>query len=960
MLKKTISLLLASAVLLTHAAALGEEYGSRSLAVADGTSVRETRFEYGGRQREHCIYYVPNENVTPVVVYGEKLTDKSDFAGAAAAAGERGWYTAAGVNGDYYVMSTNVPLGVIVDEGRLISSDAGHYALGFRSDGSAFIDRPQLKTAMTLGGEKYRLGGINKTAEKGDFYLFTDDFGPATSVSGAMRNLILSCPDGLSANCELELTVEDKFDSAGAITIPEGKMVLVLTGDSDEWRQYGYDSVSIGDSFTLTVSADEQWNDCVCAVGSLYKLVTDGAPEEELDKKDAAAAPRTAVGIKEDGTVLFYTVDGRQSGYSKGLSLRETAERLVELGCVEAGAMDGGASTNMQAVIAGDSGLSAINRPSLGREREVTCYILLVAKGPGSGETRVLSPREDGAAVLCGSEMTLTAGAADETGRAVTPGELSWSTDEGEIGEGGLFIAPDRPCVAAVTVTADGVSATERINVIDAPDGIRIADEETGRALSSPELACGETVDLTAVSEWRLEKVYSVDTDYEWTVRGKIGEIDENGRFTASEHTGAGVISAAAGGLRAELEVKVKNSVTTVRDFENAEGLSAVNAEISEEKDVDRVKLGRGSLRADYELSGGEAVIGLGTERPARGRYAMLWIYGDGSGNEIYTDTGVFVTALDRVGWSQSVFPAEDGVSSLVIKGEGGGTLWLDGLLLSDSVIPDNDPPWLSLSLEGNVITGSAYDGTDGAIQPDNMILTVDSVPLPFEYDASDGRLRAYPGESGPVRRIALEAKDRSGNINRVSLYTGGEAAESFGDVTGHWARTDIEYLRLRGVVNGYENAEGAAEFRPDEPVTRAQAAVMLCRWMGIDVSLYGESETGLADADDIPGWAADSAKAACALSVIKGVSGEEGVYFRPDDVLTRAQAVTMLGRCLEAGGMSADLAFGDAVQVPAWAERYFSEFVFKGVINGYEDGTLRPGAEVTRAQLCKLLAQLS
>ncbi|MBP5165640.1 MAG: hypothetical protein ILP09_00095, partial [Oscillospiraceae bacterium] len=197
MLKKMISILLASALLLTHAAALGEEYGSRSLAVADGTSIRETFLEYGGRQREHCIYYIPNENVTPAVIYGDKLTDISDFAGAAAAAGERGWYTAAGVNGDYYVMSTNVPLGIIVDEGRLISSDAGHYAIGFRSDGSAFIGRPQLKTSMTLGGEKYRLGGINKTAEKGDFYLFTGDFGPVTSVQGAMRNLIVSCPDEL-------------------------------------------------------------------------------------------------------------------------------------------------------------------------------------------------------------------------------------------------------------------------------------------------------------------------------------------------------------------------------------------------------------------------------------------------------------------------------------------------------------------------------------------------------------------------------------------------------------------------------------------------------------------------------------------------------------------------------------------------------------------------------------------
>ncbi|MBO4330788.1 MAG: phosphodiester glycosidase family protein [Oscillospiraceae bacterium] len=733
MLKKTLSILLASAVLLTHAAALGEGHSSRSLAIADGTAVYETRFEYGGRKQEHCIYYVPNENVTPAVIYGDKLTDKSDFAGAVAAAEERGWHAVAGVNGDYYVMSTNVPLGLVVDEGRLVSSDAGHYAIGFRSDGSAFIGRPQLKTSMTLGGEKYRLGGVNKSAEKGDFYLFTSDFGPVTSVSGPMRNLILSCPDELKMNCEPELTVEDKFDSAGAIVIPEGKMVLALTADSDEWRQYGYDSVSIGDSFTLSISADAEWDDCVGAVGSLYKLVTDGTVEEGLDNKDASAAPRTAVGITRDGTVLFYTVDGRQSGYSRGLSLRETAERLVQLGCVEAGAMDGGASTNMQAVIAGDSEPGAKNKPSLGREREVSLYILLVAKNEGSGETRILSPRQDGTAMLCGSSLKLSAGAADETGRPTAPGEMIWSADAGEISEDGLFIAPEQPCTAELTVIADGIAASQRIYAVDTPDSMRIVNEKTGRAVNSLTLACGETAELGVISEWCMRELSAADTDYVWTVGGGIGEIDESGRFTASENGGDGAVFAEAGDCFATVFITVKNTVTAVCDFESAEGLSSVNAVISAEKDADRVKLGYGSLRVDYELGAGDAVIDLGRAEPAAGRYAMLWIYGDGSGNRVYTDTGVYVTALDCVGWRQSVFPSEEGVSSLVIKGEGSGTLWLDRLLLSDSVVPDNDPPRLSLSFEDGAVTGSAYDSGDGPVEAELITLTVDSVSVEFE-----------------------------------------------------------------------------------------------------------------------------------------------------------------------------------------------------------------------------------
>jgi exopolysaccharide biosynthesis protein len=68
--------------------------------------------------------------------------------------------------------------------------------------------------------------------------------------------------------------------------------------------------------------------------------------------------PRTAVGIKEDGKILLVTVDGRQPGYSYGLTAEELAELLIELGAKDAAMLDGGASTQM--IIEGKT----INRPS--------------------------------------------------------------------------------------------------------------------------------------------------------------------------------------------------------------------------------------------------------------------------------------------------------------------------------------------------------------------------------------------------------------------------------------------------------------------------------------------------------------------------------------------------------------------------------------------------------------------
>lgn len=57
--------------------------------------------------------------------------------------------------------------------------------------------------------------------------------------------------------------------------------------------------------------------------------------------------PRTAIGQKEDGTIVFVVIDGRQPGHSIGASMNDLAELLEERGVVTAMAMDGGSSSMM-------------------------------------------------------------------------------------------------------------------------------------------------------------------------------------------------------------------------------------------------------------------------------------------------------------------------------------------------------------------------------------------------------------------------------------------------------------------------------------------------------------------------------------------------------------------------------------------------------------------------------------
>lgn len=68
---------------------------------------------------------------------------------------------------------------------------------------------------------------------------------------------------------------------------------------------------------------------------------------EGLHKPGGAAHPRTAVGQKKDGTLIFVVIDGRRPGWSAGVTLHQLQEVLLEMGAYNAFNLDGGGSSSM-------------------------------------------------------------------------------------------------------------------------------------------------------------------------------------------------------------------------------------------------------------------------------------------------------------------------------------------------------------------------------------------------------------------------------------------------------------------------------------------------------------------------------------------------------------------------------------------------------------------------------------
>ena len=945
------------------AAALGDVHYEVGTPLGTGTRLYESAFTYTDPQNEHYITYKPNANITPVVVYGSKVCNYGNFKTMAALLEDKGWNVVGGINGDYYVLSSYQPIGMLVTEGVLHSSDGGLWSVGFRSDGTALIGKPGTAAAVTIGKTEYRVYGINKAITKGDFYLYTDTYSYTTKNNVPTVNLVLSYPKDyqLKLNTEVELTVEEIVSADSELSIREGKFILSLTKDSDSWRMNGIKGVSVGDKIKFKLTANEEWNDIDYAVGALHKIVTDGEIVIEDEKEADRISPRTAVGIRRNGSVVFYTVDGHQAGYSIGMKLPELAERMIELGCVDVCLLDGGGSTNLHAQYMGDDELVQINRSAYGNERSVSNYIMLVAKGKTTHRVQQVAAYPRDPVILSGSSLQLDVKGADETSRPMQIYEkVWWISTGGAISYDGVY-NPRTPGTFELTAYVGGKSDTIQAKVIKTPDSISIHKDEQGSPITAISLYTGESESLLAKAKYNGQEIYSSAGGYKWEVVGNIGTVDKNGVFTAGDQQGSGQIIVSAGDCSASIDVTVGAQIWEFEDFEN---YKAVVTGLSVETDKDNVRFGDQSLRVDYVPNAiGRFEVPFAVNADNKYRYMSMWVKGSRPGVKLSAMMSdgklIELAAIEQSGWHQVVVPVAAGqyMLRLVVESAEAGSIWIDQICIATTDEADNIPPEISIDESNGNINVVVGDNMDAEIAEENITISIDGKAVDFTYNANKGIAAAYVEPQDGYHRVSAAVRDQSGNMASAAMTLAQNVSASpFEDMHEHWAEEYVAYMYSQGVVNGVDDTR----FAPNAEVTRAQCAVMICRWLDIDIALYTDAALDFVDSAEIPAYAVDAVKAVSSLGIITGVDTMEGVYFAPNRALTREQAMTIIGRVQQSGYMQADITeYTDHANVQTWSLKYVKELVGRGIISGFDDGTLRPEASVTRAQLAKILTEV-
>lgn len=556
-MKRAVSLILALALVLSLAPvtaqaaspAYGNEVWLQDTVLHEGVTLSDNIYwstYYSQLRHEYYMTYTPGQQVRAVTAYGASVCDRITASTAAQTYEAMGYRVVGAINGDFYDTATGYPLGLLVSGGEILSGSSNYYAVGFRADGSAVMGSPNLQITATSRGQTLSLAAINKPrVENGGVTMLTYDFRTdhTTGTTTAGVSVLATILSGTAAiGGEMLLRVDQVVEDSSALTIGENQVVLTtsLTGYTQGLTMLR--SMLPGETFTVSFTANPEWMGVTEAIGAMYLLVNNGTAIQ--GGFPSGNAPRTAIGLKANGEVVLYTVDGRQSGYSMGSSMNVLAQRMAELGCVTAICLDGGGSTTMVSATPDSSVSQLINSPSDGSQRKVSNHLLLIASGTPTNIPHHVYLSASAPVVLAGHTVELTANVVDSAYFPMSGQPVTLTASSGVI-EGNTFIAPAQGGTVTITASSGDLSATVDILVIDSPDSMTI--KRGSSTISSLTMVPGSTAELSVSVVYNHMELETTPADFIWSVDPALGTIDENGVLRTSYTEGKGTITVTKG-----------------------------------------------------------------------------------------------------------------------------------------------------------------------------------------------------------------------------------------------------------------------------------------------------------------------------------------------------------------------------------------------------------------------------
>ena len=397
---------------------------------------------------------------------------------------------------------------------------------------------------------------------------------------------------------------------------PSGALVMHSVKYHETADRFAYLAILKDGSAKICSGSTPIGEDVVEAMAGETILVQDGNVPDSL-AEDPALFPRTAVGIKADGSVLLYVNDGRQAPKSVGLTILELAEIMRDLGCVDALNLDGGGSATMLTEREGTGALTIKNSVSDGYERSVSGTLMVVSSAKPSGVFDHASLSPNGNYYTPGSMVRFSALGVDSAGASVAlPEGLTWALEDAEMGSidaaSGEFTANEKTGPVNVLLK-QGEKVVGKTTIHNqAPDKITFKN-------ASINLSYDQVTDLGMTASYQGNALNIKDGDFVWTITNKIGEespgVFEGNLFHASQNNAAHNLTVTAdltavskwdSSVRAVIEVGIGKEPIIILDGgeEGGDGLDYHNIAL-----VHAASNGGGLVYHTHENDHGDIVI---------------------------------------------------------------------------------------------------------------------------------------------------------------------------------------------------------------------------------------------------------------------------------------------------------------------------------------------------------------
>ncbi len=278
----------------------------------------------------------------------------------------------AAINGDFFYPETHRPMGLQVRDGELLVEPLQRSAFAIGGDGGLHIDVFDLDAGLvTASGRALPISHVNRDPRGSADLTYFNHFaqGWKDTVHADVGFVLQSLDEGGWRDAD---TIR-----ARVLQVRRHRWPLKLA--QDQWlvaggADFANEVVTPGDTVQLFRRLSPISQGLREAIGGGPRIVRDGRVSIEHEAENLSASfatdrhPRTALGVDDKGETLFLvTVDGRQPGYSVGMSLAELADFMTtkmalftkaRTNVAQALNLDGGGQTTM--VVRNQ----VVNRPS--------------------------------------------------------------------------------------------------------------------------------------------------------------------------------------------------------------------------------------------------------------------------------------------------------------------------------------------------------------------------------------------------------------------------------------------------------------------------------------------------------------------------------------------------------------------------------------------------------------------